>query len=324
MKNSESERIIQVIRGTGILPAIVFKSQAWIEPLGKILKKTGFGAVEVLFRSAGASEAVREFKRKFPYLFVGAGTVLTCEQASEAFEAGADFIISPGYGDKLVDFCLQRNKLIIPGCSSASEIQRAYEAGLRVLKLFPAERLGGVGAVKDLAAPFSGVEFIPTGGINMDNLDGYMQNNRVLAVGGSFMAPYSLLESERYEAVADLYEKAARAAVGFRFAHVGVNCQSDAEAVDSARRLSALFGFPVTEKANSVYSGTGVEYLCRGGYGEKGHIGISTYSMERAITYLKARGAEFIEESRKYDAAGNLSCVYLKEEIAGFAVHIVK
>ena len=94
--------------------------------------------------------------------------------------------------------------------------------------------------------------------------------------------------------------------------------------VQGWHRLSALFGFPVTEKANSVYSGTGVEYLRRGGYGEKGHIGIRTYSMERAITYLKARGAEFIEESRKYDAAGNLSCVYLKEEIAGFAVHIVK
>lgn len=324
MDKSGAERIIQIIRGTGILPAIVFKSCSWIEPLGKIFKQTGFGVIEVLFRNDGAAEAVKGIKEKYPELVVGAGTVLTCDQADAAFEAGADFLISPGFSNALVRYCLEKNRLIIPGCGTASEIQNAYETGLRVLKFFPSERLGGASAIKDYAAPFKEVEFIPTGGIQIDNMDGYMKNDRVLAVGGSFMAPYGLLESEKYDEVVALYEKAAAAAVGFRVDNVGICCRSEDETADEVKRLSKLFGSFTAEKKISVCCGANVKYHYIGGYEEKSYISVRTYSIDRAITYLKARGVEFHCESEIYDAEGNRVCIRLKEEVDGYAVYIIK
>lgn len=308
----------------GVVPVIKIPNPTLAQPLAKALIDGGLSAIEVTLRCDTALQSIRLIKAAYPDMLVGAGTVLNTEQAEEALRAGADFIVSPGYDQRLVDFCIAHRVTIYPGCTSAAEIQAAYSSGLRVVKFFPADVCGGLHAIKALSGPFGSMRFMPTSGINMNNLGEYLASEQVIACGGSFMAPAAILEAGDFAGITENCRRAVDIALGFSLAHIGINHENREQAEKTARLIAELLHMPVRETGKSIFSGSIVENMKYPFYGTKGHIGIRTLSMERTLSWLEAIGAELNEESKQYDANGNLTCVYLKEEIAGFAIHFVK
>ena len=318
-----SEQAIRRILEIGVLPVANIKNPAWAEPLAKAQCDGGIPAIEVLARSEGALAAMRRMKAAQPQMLAGAGTILTPRQAEEAIAAGADFIVSPGYHPELVALCLEKDVAVIPGCTTASEIQLAYEAGLRLVKFFPAQAAGGLAAMKDFSGPFQGLQFLPTGGITLDTLGEYLSNSVVGACGGSFVAPKELLERGDFAAITERCRQARRISLGFTLAHVGVNHASREQAEQTASRFASIFCMPTIAHSACVFAGSAMECNDFMGPGEKGHIGVRTFSMLRACAWLRENGTALREDYRKYNAAGELTCAYLEQEIGGFAIHIV-
>ncbi len=319
MKNTAS-----VVEKYGVLPVINITDVEQAEPLAAALVEGGLPLIEVTLRSACSLESIRAIRKAFPDMLIGAGTVLTTASVDEALEAGADYIVSPGYDPELVDYCHAKDVEIVPGCSTASEIQDAVKHGIKTVKFFPAELGGGVPAIKLLAGPFAGVKFLPTGGITLDNLEEYLSCDKVIACGGSFMANAAQLKAKDYDGITAACKKAVACSLGFRLAHIGINHESAVEAMATANAISSLFGFGTRECSSATFAGTVAECMNHSRFGTHGHIGISTHSITRAMAYLAAKGVEFDEDSIKRDKSGNITCIYFKEQIGGFAWHIVK
>lgn len=177
-------------------------------PLAKALTEGGLPVAEVTFRTPYAKEAMRRMKEAFPDMLVGAGTVLRTEQVDAALEAGAEFIVSPGLNPKTVRYCQQKQIPIFPGVATASEIEQAMELGLSVVKFFPAEVNGGIKAIKALSAPYHEMRFMPTGGVNPQNIKDYLAFDEIIACGGTWMVKDSLLAEGKFEEVRELCREA--------------------------------------------------------------------------------------------------------------------
>lgn len=190
-----------------LIPVVVLDraEDAW--PLGQALKAGGLPCAEVTFRTAAAEEAIREMS-KDPDLLVGAGTVVTAEQVDLAVAAGAKFVVSPGFSSAVVARCQAVGVPILPGVATASEVMMALDAGLDAVKFFPAEANGGVAALRAIAAPFGSMRFVPTGGVNADNLIDYLRVPAVLAVGGSWMVAPKVIAAGDFDEVARLSAEA--------------------------------------------------------------------------------------------------------------------
>lgn len=202
--------IIEQLEKIKLIPVAVLDNAADAEPVAKALIDGGLPCAEVTFRTDAAAEAIRKMRTAFPDMLVGAGTVLTVEQAERAAAAGAQFIVSPGFNPKVVEFCLERKLPIVPGVSSPTEIEAALAYGLTVLKFFPAEALGGLPMIKALSAPYRSVRFIPTGGINEQNLLQYLKHPAILACGGSWMLPKELITAHDFARITALTAAAAK------------------------------------------------------------------------------------------------------------------
>lgn len=205
----------QIIGAGRILPVVVLEDAAAAGALAGALVDGGLRSVEVTFRTDAAADAIRAMSER-PDLLVGAGTVLTPDQVDRAVAAGARFVVSPGFGPAVVRRCQDLGVPVFPGVASATEIQLALDAGLRTVKFFPAEQLGGLAMIKALAAPFRAVRFIPTGGVNTENLPGYLAHPAVLAVGGTWMVAPALLAAGRWDEVTRLTRAAVAAVVAAR------------------------------------------------------------------------------------------------------------
>ncbi len=177
----------------GLLPVIKIEQEEHAVPLGKALLDGGLPCAEITLRTAAGEGAIRRIAAELPEVLVGAGTVLSVEQAQRAVSAGARYVVSPGFDPEVVDWCLTQGVPVMPGVATPTEIIMALKKGLQILKFFPAETLGGVGMLKALADPFSNVKFVPTGGINPANLAEYLGLPNVHACGGSWMVPGRLL-----------------------------------------------------------------------------------------------------------------------------------
>jgi 2-dehydro-3-deoxyphosphogluconate aldolase/(4S)-4-hydroxy-2-oxoglutarate aldolase len=177
-------------------------------PLAKALKAGGIPCAEITFRTAQGEEAIRRISGEMPDILLGAGTVLTTDQADRAIAAGAKFIVSPGFNPKVVAYCISKSYLIIPGCSNPSDIEQALEHGLEVVKFFPAEQGGGLDYIKAVAAPYTQVRFMPTGGINAGNFGKYIAYDRILACGGSWMVSADLINAGNFEKITSLSKEA--------------------------------------------------------------------------------------------------------------------
>ncbi len=176
-------------RSTGVVPVVVLDDAKMpFQPRGALLAG-GVNVMEITFRTAAAADSIKAVSENCPEMLVGAGTVVTLDQCKQALECGAKFIVSPGFDPEVVSWCVEQNVPITPGCVTPTEIMAAMKLGLNVVKFFPAGVYGGLKAMKSLSAPFGGVKFIPTGGIDAKNLKEYLEAPFVHAVGGSWLCP---------------------------------------------------------------------------------------------------------------------------------------
>ncbi|EJO9866436.1 bifunctional 4-hydroxy-2-oxoglutarate aldolase/2-dehydro-3-deoxy-phosphogluconate aldolase [Vibrio vulnificus] len=200
--------IKEQLKALKVIPVIAIDKAEDIIPLGKVLAENGLPAAEITFRSAAAAEAIRLLRETQPDMLIGAGTVLNREQAIAAKEAGATFIVSPGFNPNTVKACQEIGIDIVPGVNNPSTVEAALEMGLTTLKFFPAEASGGINMVKSLLAPYTDIELMPTGGINPANIKGYLAIPRVLACGGTWMVDKKLIEEGNWEELARLTREA--------------------------------------------------------------------------------------------------------------------
>lgn len=200
--------VLDQIHELGIIPVVVLDDAKDAEPLGRALCEGGLPCAEVTFRTAAAEESIRIMAEKFPEMLVGAGTVLTTEQVDRAVAAGAKFIVSPGLNPKVVKYCVDKGIPITPGTANPSDVEAALEFGLKVVKFFPAEACGGLKMIKAMAAPYTEVKFMPTGGINPENVKEYLAFDKIIACGGSWMVKGDLIKAGNFEKIKELVAEA--------------------------------------------------------------------------------------------------------------------
>lgn len=315
---------IKQIYELGLVPVIKIEDAEKAVPLAKALSDGGLPCAEITFRTDQAGESIRRIADAFPGMLVGAGTVLSTEQADRALDAGAKFIVSPGFSRKVVEHCLSKNVMIVPGCSSPSDIEQALDYGLEAVKFFPAEASGGIEMIRALSAPYSNVRFIPTGGISTKNLLDYLNFGRVIACGGTWMAKEELINAGEFEKITQLTREAVSLILGFEAAHIGINGQSEADAEQTASQFSKVFGFEPKPGNSSIFAGKSIEITKTPFLGRNGHIAIAANNMDRAVRYMKANGYSLNMDTAKFDDNGRLLAVYLETEFGGFAVHLVQ
>ena len=315
--------IYQKIYETGIIPVIKIEDAENAVPLAKALIDGGLPAAEITFRTAAAADAIKAIADAYPEMVVGAGTVLTTEQADAAKAAGAQFIVSPGLNPKIVKHCKEIGVPIIPGCSNPSDIEAAIELGLDTVKFFPAEAAGGLPMLKAMSAPYGSIKFMPTGGLGENNILNYLSFNKIIACGGSFMVKDEYINNKEFDKIRELTENAVKLMLGFKIKHVGINAENAEEAMAIAKMFTP-FGLEIKEGNSSIFCNTDIEVMKSPFYGKNGHIAIETNFIKRAEAYLKSKGLKFIEESKKLDAKGNYKAVYIDADFGGFAVHLVQ
>ena len=196
--------IAEKFQKLGVVPVVVLEDTKDAVPLAKALVEGGLPCAEVTFRTEAAEESIRLMTEQFPEMLVGAGTVLTREQVDAAVAAGAKFIVSPGFDPEIVDYCLEKKIPVLPGCISPSEVAQAVKRGLTIVKFFPAEQAGGIAMIKAMAAPYVGLKFMPTGGINAGNLTEYLSCDKILCCGGSWMVKGDLVKAGDFGNIREL------------------------------------------------------------------------------------------------------------------------
>jgi len=316
-------KTLEKISELAIIPVVKIEKAEDALPLGKALIYGDLPITEITFRTSAAEESINTLTRELPNLLVGAGTVLTVEQVKKAVSAGAKFIVSPGFNSKVVDYCIENDIPVTPGINNPTQIEMALEKGIEVVKFFPAEASGGLSLLKSMSAPYTDIKFIPTGGINQNNLCSYLSNNKVHACGGSWMVKPELISSGNFTEITRLTREAVSTMLGFEFAHLGINEESKDTALNSANLLSHLFYFPVKKGDSSIFVGSSFEVIKNHYLGKHGHIAIATNNIHRAIAYLKKKDISVLPETAK-EKDGKLKAIYIDQEVSGFAIHLLQ
>ena len=317
--------IMNELYSIGLIPVIKIENPDDAVPLAKALIDGGLPAAEITFRTASAAEAIKNISSAYPDMLIGAGTVLTTEQVDKAIEAGAKFLVSPGLNPKVTAYALSKGMPMLPGCSNPSDVEAALELGLSTVKFFPAEAAGGLKMLKAMAAPYGQLKFMPTGGISADNLLEYLKFNKIVACGGSFMVKDELVKEKKWDEITALTRNAVKVMLGLEFTHMGINSENKEEAVRGAKLFELMFGMTNRETSKSTFAGEAFEFMHKKGPGRCGHIGIRTNFVDRAMAYFGRMGFAFDETSVAYDdKTGKPKFVYFKDEICGFAVHLVQ
>ena len=283
--------VMKRISRIGIVPVVVLEDADKAVSVAKSLAAGGIDCAEVTFRTAAAEESIRRIAAECPELLLGAGTVLTTEQVDKAVNAGAKFIVTPGYNPKVVNYCVERGIPIVPGCMDTNAIEMALEAGLDTVKFFPAEAAGGLPMMKALAGPYTSLKFIPTGGVSKDNLKEYLGFKKVVACGGSWMVKGDLVKKDQFDEIERLSREAVAAMLDLKISQV------KAGGIEEGLQAPLLAGLL--------------------GCGEAaGCIEITTTSLERAMYHLGKQGVEFCE------ACGKEVC--LKQKVNGMTVKLTE
>ena len=209
--------ILNRIELTGIIPVMVVEDLNEILPITKALINGGLDILEVTFRNDNAVDAILKMKQAFPNILVGAGTVINKQQVDNAVKVGADFIVCPGFDETVVSYCISRKILVIPGCTTPTDIEKAVLNKLDVVKFFPAESFGGMSTINALSGPFKNVRFIPTGGINEINMNSYLNSNKVIACGGSWMLNATTVSDDKYKEIEEYAKKTVQELMGLKF-----------------------------------------------------------------------------------------------------------
>ena len=205
----KSDKVFEQFTKVGIIPVVVLNDAKDALPLGKALMEGGLPAAEVTFRTAAAEESIRIMAEAYPDLLVGAGTVLTVDQAKRAVAAGAKFVVAPGFDEEVVQYCLDNDIPVCPGTQTASEMMKALKMGLTKVKFFPAENAGGLKMIKAIGAALTALKFMPTGGINASNVREYLASDKIFCCGGSWMVKGDLIKAGEFEKITELVKEAA-------------------------------------------------------------------------------------------------------------------
>jgi 2-dehydro-3-deoxyphosphogluconate aldolase/(4S)-4-hydroxy-2-oxoglutarate aldolase len=195
---------MEKIKQIGIIPVVVIDELAKAVQIAKALNEGGIPLIEVTFRTECAAEAIKQINAEYPDMLIGAGTVITLKQAENAIKSGAKFIVAPGFNKEIALYCEKKEIPYIPGCITPTEIEMALSVGIKIIKYFPAEAAGGLKMIKALSAPYKDILFIPTGGIDMNNLKEYISFNKVIACGGSFMVTKELIDNEQFNEIKNI------------------------------------------------------------------------------------------------------------------------
>jgi len=196
-----SKAVIDRIGELGVFPIIVIENAADAEPIGSALIEGGLPIVEVTFRTPAAAAAIRTFSTRYPEMLVGAGTVLSTELVDAAIDAGARFILAPGYNPVVVDYCLEKGIAVFPGVCTPSEIDACLAKGLEVLKFFPAEAMGGLKYLEAVSAPLAAARYLPTGGLTLQNLPDYLAFEKTHACAGTWIAKKDRIREGRFDLI---------------------------------------------------------------------------------------------------------------------------
>ncbi len=308
----------------GLVPVIAIDDANDAVPLCKALADGGLPVAEITFRTAAAEEAIRRVHEALPDILLCAGTVLTTDQVDRAINAGASAIVSPGLNPEVVRYCISRNIPVCPGTANPSDLEVALSLGLKAVKVFPAEAIGGIKLIKSMSAPYGDLRFMPTGGINENNMLDYLAFDKILCCGGSWMVPKDAIAAHDWDRITSLTRSAVDKMLGLELRHIGINSGNPEQAMKDAKLLSSLLGWEIKDGNSSTFCGTGFEMMKKPFRGTHGHIAIGTTSVARAKWHLEQRGFEFEDESTASVKNGKMIAIYLKDEIAGFAVHLVQ
>lgn len=308
--------MFKTIYELGIIPVVAIDDADKAVPLAKALSKGGLPAAEITFRTAAAEESIRRITKECPDVLVGAGTVLTKEQADRAVAAGAKFIVTPGFNPEMIAYIKSLGIPMMPGAATPGEMEQAMSMGLNNIKFFPAEANGGVKKLKALAGPYQAAKWMPTGGVNAGNLNDYLSFDRIIACGGTWLATSADIAEGKWKEIENKCKQAVKTMLGFKLGGVVIY---DESAKSEAKTLCSLFGFEYKESECGVSAGDIT--FAKDESGAKGCIIINTLNGNRAMAYLNRMGAE-IDPDIWYDKKGDVTCFGLKNTIAGFEICI--
>ena len=318
--NPIMERVYEI----GIIPVIAFNSVDEAVPLCKALVAGGLPAAEVTFRTACAEDCIKKIHDEVPEMLLGAGTVLTTEQADRAMAAGGSFIVSPGFDPNVTKHVIEKGGIMMPGTCSAGEMQQAMNLGCEGIKFFPAEANGGVAMLKNIGGALKTAKWMCTGGINAKNVNDYLAYDQIFAVGGTWMCKSDKIKAGAWDEITAMCKEAVDTMLGLELAHIGINCADDTEAMKTAETLGALLNMAVKPGNSSIFVGKKeFEIMKKPGSGTHGHIAIRTNNVDRAIYHLGLRGVKFDMDSKNVKN-GKTVAIYMADEIAGFAIHLVQ
>jgi 2-dehydro-3-deoxyphosphogluconate aldolase/(4S)-4-hydroxy-2-oxoglutarate aldolase len=314
---------LEKIKLAGIVPVVVIDKAEDAIPTANAMLEGGLGVMEITMRTSAGVKAIELISQNCKEMLVGAGTVLTLEKCRECVAAGAKFIVCPGFDEEIVQWCTENNVPVTPGCVTPSEIMKALKYGLKVLKFFPANVYGGLAGMKSLFAPFNMVSFIPTGGINLDNLQDFATQPFIHAIGGSWLCAKADIAAGNFEKITQTVRASLLKMLGFEMAHIGINSADDLEADETAKKFTEAFGFEYKPGNSSIFAGGGIEVNKGKGIGSMGHIAIRTNNIERAMFYLEKNGFA-ADLSTAKEKGGKMIAVYLKNEMGKFGIHLLQ
>jgi 2-dehydro-3-deoxyphosphogluconate aldolase/(4S)-4-hydroxy-2-oxoglutarate aldolase len=315
--------VLERIGMAGLVPVVVLENSGDATETAKALLAGGLDIMEITMRTKAALDSIKKVREEFPDMLVGAGTVRSIEQASAAIKAGAEFVVTPGFDETVVKWCVDCGVAVTPGCVTPTEIEFADKYGLDVLKFFPANVYGGVEALKALNGPYRTKKFIPTGGVDLANLKDFADKEYVFAVGGGFLCSPSAIEAKSFAKITDTVKQAIAILLGFELAHIGINAPDEQSAMSAALMFDKAFGLGIKEGASSNFAGSIIEVNKIKGPGRHGHIAMRTNNITRAMYYLGKRGF-IVDMSTAKEKNGKMIAVYLKEQIGGFAIHLLQ
>ncbi len=315
--------ILKQINLCGLIPAVRTEAAEKTARLAAALSDAGFPAMGIDFRSPAACEAIARVRRERPEFLIGATEVAGAEAAKRALEAGARFLTTPEPDADVVRLCAKREAVVLPGCVGPSDIEAARALDLRTVCLCPAGALDGAARVEAFAADYPDVRFVPCGDADAADAGDYLALPGVTACVCGWPAFVNAVEAGDGARASALAAETLQAMLGFTLAHVGVNSGSEAEAFRQAEAFCAVLGWPVRPGNSSVFAGTIVEFVKEPWTGTHGHIAIGVNDIDRAWWHMEKRGVTFDWENAKYKN-DRLVALYLKEEIGGFAVHLLQ
>lgn len=307
----------------GIVPVVVMDKVENAIPTAKALLDGNVDVMEITLRTQAGLASIAEVAKNCPDTLVGAGTVINLEQCKQAVDAGAKFIVSPGFDNATVEWCVKNDISVLPGAVTPTEIMTALSYGLNVLKFFPANIYGGLTAMQGLAGPFGGIKFVPTGGISQKNLHEYTSSPIIHAVGGSWFCAKDDINAGNFSKITTMSKEATQTAVGFEFGHLGINCANADEGKKVANLFDDVFNTGVKEGNSSIFASSSLEIMKEKYLGDMGHIAIKTANMERGLAVLSKKGFEVDMGTAKYNGE-KLIAVYLKQQFGNFAVHLLQ